>query len=183
MKASLRDRLTSAAFLAPFVIIFGLFLAYPLFYSFYLSLNKVTTLVNVFENLKFVGEEMLDRLPNMVTDFSARIRWLGIQPRAARKFFIEYQDRILFGTDVVITESPAKSTDALTDFWLSYRCSLELEEYDFTDRKGEVHHFKGLALPEAVLRKIYHENWQRLLERCGRVVPTAGPQKAAINAG
>ena len=51
------------------------------------------------ENLKFVGEQMLDELPNMVTDFSARIRWLGIQPYSARKFFITYQDRILFGID------------------------------------------------------------------------------------
>jgi ABC-type sugar transport system permease subunit len=57
MKASLRDHLTSGAFLAPFVVIFAVFLGYPLFYSFYLSLNKVTTLVNVFENLKFVGYE------------------------------------------------------------------------------------------------------------------------------
>jgi ABC-type sugar transport system permease subunit len=50
-----RDRLTTLAFLSPFMLIFAVFLAYPLFYSFYLSLNKVTALVNVFENLTFVG--------------------------------------------------------------------------------------------------------------------------------
>jgi ABC-type sugar transport system permease subunit len=51
----LGDRLSTLVFLGPFILIFALFLAYPLFYSFYLSLNKVTTLVNVFENLTFVG--------------------------------------------------------------------------------------------------------------------------------
>jgi multiple sugar transport system permease protein len=55
MKAPLRDKLTTAAFLAPFIAVFSVFLAYPLVYSFYLSLNKVTALVNVFENLTFVG--------------------------------------------------------------------------------------------------------------------------------
>jgi multiple sugar transport system permease protein len=50
-----RDNLSAFLFLSPFLVIFGIFLAYPLFYSFYLSLNKVTRLVNVFENLSFVG--------------------------------------------------------------------------------------------------------------------------------
>jgi multiple sugar transport system permease protein len=51
------DNLIAFLFLAPFVATFAVFLAYPLFYSFYLSLNKVTRLVNVFENLSFVGLE------------------------------------------------------------------------------------------------------------------------------
>lgn len=72
MKASFRDHLTSAAFLAPFVIIFAVFLAYPLFYSFYLSLNKVTTLVNVFENLKFVGFE------NFIALFRDSLFWWSL---------------------------------------------------------------------------------------------------------
>jgi multiple sugar transport system permease protein len=50
-----KDNLVAFLFLSPFLAIFGIFLAYPLFYSFYLSLNKVTRLVNVFENLSFVG--------------------------------------------------------------------------------------------------------------------------------
>jgi multiple sugar transport system permease protein len=58
MKASaLRENLSAWLFLSPFAAIFAIFLAYPLFYSFYLSLHKVTTLVDVFNNLKFVGLE------------------------------------------------------------------------------------------------------------------------------
>ncbi|HVP58485.1 MAG TPA: sugar ABC transporter permease [bacterium] len=56
-RSVLRDNLTAFMFLSPFIVIFAVFLAYPLIYSFYLSLNKVTTLVNVFENLRFVGLE------------------------------------------------------------------------------------------------------------------------------
>jgi ABC-type sugar transport system permease subunit len=55
--SGLRQNASTLIFLSPFIAIFGIFLAYPLFYSFYLSLNKVTALVNVFENLKFVGFE------------------------------------------------------------------------------------------------------------------------------
>jgi multiple sugar transport system permease protein len=50
-----KDNLVAFLFLAPFLATFAVFLAYPLFYSFYLSLNKVTRLVNVFGNLSFVG--------------------------------------------------------------------------------------------------------------------------------
>jgi multiple sugar transport system permease protein len=63
-RSRLGENLTALAFLSPFLVIFAVFLAYPLFYSFYLSLNKVTTLVNVFDNLSFVG------LQNFVDLFS-----------------------------------------------------------------------------------------------------------------
>jgi multiple sugar transport system permease protein len=72
MKPSLKSSLTTAAFLAPFMLIFAVFLAYPLFYSFYLSLNKVTTLVNVFENLKFVG------LDNFMSLFRDNLFWWSL---------------------------------------------------------------------------------------------------------
>ena len=61
-QAGAKDNLTAFLFLSPFVITFGIFLAYPLFYSLYLSLNRVTTLVNVFENLTFVGLENFTEL-------------------------------------------------------------------------------------------------------------------------
>ncbi|MFZ1947724.1 MAG: sugar ABC transporter permease [bacterium] len=54
-KAALSENLSALFFLSPFLVIFAVFLAWPLFYSFYLSLNKETTLVNLFENLRFVG--------------------------------------------------------------------------------------------------------------------------------
>ena len=40
------------------------------------------------------------RVPNYYIDISARLGELGRQPYTARKFFIQYQDRILFGSDM-----------------------------------------------------------------------------------
>ena len=45
--------------------------------------------------------QALDRFPNLHVEIAARIGELGRQPRASRRFFDKYQDRILFGTDGV----------------------------------------------------------------------------------
>jgi len=51
-----RDNLTAYAFLAPFLIIFLVFLAYPVFYSLYLALHKVPAdSFDIFGGLEFVG--------------------------------------------------------------------------------------------------------------------------------
>ena len=46
---------------------------------------------------------MLDRYPNFFLDTAARVPEIGRQPQdKMRRFFIKYQDRILFGTDTGI---------------------------------------------------------------------------------
>lgn len=55
-------------------------------------------LCNYGENLAKLSE-WLDKYPNLVTDFNARINEIGRQPYSARKFLIKYQDRLMFGTD------------------------------------------------------------------------------------
>src|SRR5262245_47468188 len=52
------------------------------------------------ENLGYVSE-CLDRFPNTSVEMGARVGELGRQPRASRRFFDKYQDRVLFGTDAV----------------------------------------------------------------------------------
>jgi len=50
--------MVSYVFLLPFLIVFGIFLAYPIFYSMWLSVNRVswtTDLFNCFTTMKFVG--------------------------------------------------------------------------------------------------------------------------------
>ncbi len=42
---------------------------------------------------------VLDIYPNFYVSIDARISDLGRQPRTARKFLIQYQDRVLFGSD------------------------------------------------------------------------------------
>jgi len=106
------------------------------------------------ENLKFVGERMLDQLPNMYTDFSARIGLLGLQPYSARDFFIEYQDRILFGTDM--TPSP--------QVYQTFFRFLETADEHFEASPGNARRrIYGIHLPDEVLEKVYHLNAERVI--------------------
>ena len=109
------------------------------------------------ENLGWVGQ-MLDACPNYYIDISARLGELGRQPYTARKFFIQYQDRILYGSDL--------SPD-LDAYRLSYRL-LETDDEYFNYNTSEIPgqgrwYVYGLSLPDEVLRKVYRENAKRVL--------------------
>jgi multiple sugar transport system permease protein len=59
----LRENLTSYWFIAPFIIIFAVFLAYPVFYSLYLALHRVPAeSFDIFGGLTFVGLSNFTRL-------------------------------------------------------------------------------------------------------------------------
>lgn len=120
-----------------------------------------TTFVNTHfgnnaEDLGAVGEQ-LDKYPNMLVDFDARISELGRKPYSARKFFIKYQDRILFGTD---------TTPRREAFRIYYRF-LETDDEYFDCAAS--HHLQGfwmiygIFLPDDVLEKIYFRNAERIL--------------------
>lgn len=121
------------------------------------------------ENLALVGES-LDRFPNMFVEIGARIGELGRQPRAARAFFSDYRDRILFGTDAV----PSPAGDATPQqvfgpalYEIYYRF-LETEDEYFDYAPAPVPpqgrwRIYGLGLDDEVLRKVYHQNAERLL--------------------
>lgn len=111
------------------------------------------------ENLAWVGA-LLDRCPNFYIDPSARINELGRQPYTARRFFLKYADRILFGTDA----------GADLDYYrLCYRFYETDDEY-FTDSLGPVSTdgrwgLYGLFLPDDVLAQFYSGNAERVLLR------------------
>ena len=129
-----------------------------------------TTFVNTHfgnnaEDLASVGAN-LDKYPNMYVDFDARISELGRQPYTARKFFLKYQDRILFGTD---------TTPRREAFRIYYRF-LETDD-EYFDCSASHHRqgswmIYGLYLPDDVLEKIYHKNAERLLALAGHVQTT-----------
>jgi predicted TIM-barrel fold metal-dependent hydrolase len=110
------------------------------------------------ENLEWVGQ-MLDECPNYYIDISARLGELGRQPYSARKFFIRYQDRILFGSD---------TSPDLEEYRLYYRF-LESDDEYFNYNTGELPKqgrwcVCGLYLPDDILKKIYSDNAKRVLE-------------------
>ncbi len=109
------------------------------------------------ENLAFVAD-MLDACPNYYIDTSARLGELGRQPYTARRFFLRYAGRILFGLDFGIH---------LAEYRLSYRF-LESDDEYFNYNSGEIPRqgrwfVSGLHLPDDVLRKVYYDNAARLL--------------------
>lgn len=109
------------------------------------------------EDLNWVGQ-MLDECPNYSIDFSARLGELGRQPYSARKFFIQYQDRILFGTDA----SP--DLDAYRLYYRFLETDDEYFNYNTSDVPGQGRWYAyGMYLPDDVLRKIYMHNAERVL--------------------
>jgi predicted TIM-barrel fold metal-dependent hydrolase len=103
-------------------------------------------------DLQALGK-MLDEMPNLNLEFAAILGELGRQPRAARRFFIKYQDRILFGKDRYdISEYPF------------YFRMLETDD-EWIDNIRKYHglwKLYALDLPDEVLKKIYYKNALRL---------------------
>ena len=121
------------------------------------------------ENLAAV-EDCLARFPNTLVDISARIGELGRQPRIAQRFFDRYQDRILFGTDAVPSPWGDDVPQQLfgDELYEIYYRFLETEDEYFDYAPAPVPpqgrwSIYGLKLPDAVLRKVYHDNAARLL--------------------
>lgn len=108
------------------------------------------------EDLAYVSN-LLDTYPNLSVDMSARIAELGRQPYTARKFFLRFADRILFGTDLF----PEVET-----YRLHFRFfETEDEYFDYPSHASRQGRWKicGINLPGDVLRKIYRDNALRLL--------------------
>ena len=97
--------------------------------------------------------KMLDEMPNLYTEVGAVLYDIGRQPRAARDFFIKYQDRILFGKDSFQPEEYPyywrvfETKDDYFDYYRNYHAFWKLY---------------GIDLPDAVLKKLYYQNALRL---------------------
>jgi hypothetical protein len=117
---------------------------------------------------------LLDNYPNLYLDCSAT-RWMVREVSArrdqARDFFIRNQDRLLFGSDQV------SGDDRHFDFLASrFWCHRKLWEtayvgpspiFDPDLPADQQPVLRGLALPDTVLQKLYHDNVVKLLARVG----------------
>ena len=128
-----------------------------------------------FPQLKYVGLHLfsmewsidevakrLDTYPNTMTDLAERICHVQLQAKEnlekVKEFFIKYQDRIIYGTDVIDDGSmnDEQLTQKLETLWNTH--------WDFfaTDKTLSAPEFKGtfegLNLPENVLQKIFRDN-------------------------
>lgn len=116
------------------------------------------------ENLRHVAN-MLDHYPNMLVDTAERISELGRQPYSARDFLINHQDRILYGTDLIPTESNISANYRFFETRDEYFPYNSLDEHN----QGRWNIY-GVFLPDEVLKKIYYRNALRYIPRLARLV-------------
>ena len=121
------------------------------------------------ENLEAVTAT-LERFPNTCIDIAARIGELGRQPRNTRRFFDRYQDRICFGTDAIPPPVGAETPQQIfcRELYRIYYRFLETEDeyFDYAPAPAPPQgrwRIYGLGLPDAILRKVYHDNAARVL--------------------
>jgi predicted TIM-barrel fold metal-dependent hydrolase len=117
---------------------------------------------------------MLDKYPQLMLDCSAT-RWMAREVSArrdpAREFFIRNQDRILFGSDQVSGDD--RGFDFLASrFWVhrklwetAYIGQTPIFDPDLPADQQPI--LRGLALPDEVLQKLYHDNAAKFLQMIG----------------
>ena len=112
-----------------------------------------TTFINA--HLGWMGNDLdrlgkhLDQHPNVMTEIGAVLAELGRQPKRAYRFFIDYQDRILFGKD----------SYNVSEYYIYFRILETEDEYFDYYRKRHAHwKMYGLSLPDSVLQKVYYKN-------------------------
>ena len=104
-------------------------------------------------NLAELGR-LMDQMPNMYTEIGAVLAELGRQPHFARQWFIQHQDRVLFGKDVW---EP-------TEYYYYFRVLETADEYfDYYRKRHAFWKMYGLDLPDDVLKKLYYKNALRII--------------------
>lgn len=134
-----------------------------------------------FPNMRYVGLHLfsmewsiaevakrLDEFPKNHTDLAERVCHLQLQAvdnwEGVRDFCIKYQDRIMYGTDVIDDGSiPAKDiAKRFEDLWqFHYKFFATNEVMKAPEFKAE---FRGLDLPKEVVEKIFYTNAKNLYQ-------------------
>jgi predicted TIM-barrel fold metal-dependent hydrolase len=105
-------------------------------------------LANLDYDLARLGQ-ILDRLPNLYADFSARYAETAVIPRFAARFFERYQDRLVYGTDM--------GGDA-DMYRLTFRILETLDEHFYAPIFEYHWSYSGFGLEDPVLEKLYRTN-------------------------
>ncbi len=106
----------------------------------------------------------LDRFPNASVDMAARMGQVFYQTAEnrdkVRDFFIKYQDRILYGTDVIDRGGDSESfRQGVIRTWLRDWEFLVTDNKMQSDLINE--EFRGLKLPKEAVDKIYYHNTKK----------------------
>lgn len=107
----------------------------------------------------------LDKFPGMAVDMAARIPHLEYQAiterEKVRNFFIKYQDRLLYATDIEIDDQmdTTKAKEEALNVWKGHWKFFTSDELMAAPELTEK--FQGLQLPKDVIDKIYRKNAQK----------------------
>lgn len=112
---------------------------------------------------------LLDQYPNLYVDTSfghiefATEGFITMSENNVefRTFFDTYQDRILFGTDTVITGYEYKNRDWLGQLYHDYVSILTAEQFE--SHVAPTLQLTGLGLSPAVQKKVFWQNWNDLV--------------------
>ena len=110
-----------------------------------------------------LGRRVAGSVPQLRRRYQRADGRTGAPTLAARRFFLQYADRIVFGTDA------GPSVTAYQTYFRFLETDDEYFNYagDEQPRQGRWAIY-GLSLPDEVLRKVYYENAQRLIFARGR---------------
>ena len=120
--------------------------------------GNTTFIVCHFANLGYdltrLGQ-VLDAHPNLYADIAARYAETAPIPRFTAKFYEKHADRLVYGTDMGVEKSM---------YQITFRI-LETEDEHFYENGQFGYHWSlnGFGLSEAILRKLYHDNAEKLL--------------------
>ena len=114
----------------------------------------------------------LDQFPNMAVDMAERISHLQYQAisnwQEVHDFFIKYQDRLIYGTDLRTGASDIQAKGLTeSDEIAAHAHEVWLRHWQFFTGDDEMNvpkvdgTFKGLKLPKAVVDKIYRYNAEK----------------------
>ena len=119
-------------------------------------------------------QRLLDTYPNLLLDCSATrwmVREISNRRDEAREFFIRNADRIIWGSDQVSGDD--RGFDFLASRWWAHRKMWEtafigptpIHDPDLPEDQQP--QMRGLALPDEVLQKLYHDNAIKFLASVG----------------
>jgi len=147
---------------------------YPEYPSYQSHIEAKDRMLQKHPDLQFIGAHLgslewsldelanrLDKYPNMAVDL-ARMPELYLHAKKnwqkTRNFFIRYQDRLLYATDVQVeqTKDPVAMKKRMHDSRMRYWTFFTTDET--MNEPGTVGEFKGLKLPREVVNKLYLKN-------------------------
>ncbi len=97
---------------------------------------------------------LLDTYPNLYADISGRYEETGSIPRATSQFIRQYQDRLLYGTDMGRGQP---------QYEFSFRILETLDEHFYAN--GYRYHwaYNGFGLDDSILKKLYRTNALKII--------------------